>query len=730
MIDDKGTKGQKALGEFLSEAQDIIESLGKSLMLIDKSVETKDMDQDLVNDLFRGMHTLKSLSAVFEVAPLSLLAHHEESLLEEVRLGRIEITAELLDLIFSSLDVMTRILGKVGESEEAGAAWKLAEVDALIKEIERVQKNKAPDIEDPGAEIERLHDKLQLFGPEVLEVLTEYEEHRLKANLERGLPFYKIGKTYKLELIDVELNAVKNLLKSTGEIITYLPSVDESEPEKLGIDIILAAQVGMEEIVAALGDIDAQVTKIETDRHVSGDRSTPPDKLLAGDDGSSLAGKERLDSIPAGEERQRAMIPFSDSTQSLSLRSVSQTVRVDIRKLDLLMNVVGELGIMRRAIGQMGDQLGSVVGRGDLAIELHRINRGFDRNLLELRNGILEVRMVSLTQIFDRLSRLVRKVARGLGKEIHFAVSGGDTEVDKLIIEELSDPLMHIVRNAVNHGIESIDARRKSGKPDFGTVAITAYQKGNHVIIEVEDDGAGIDFDKVVQVAVERGFVDDEQAHALSEEEMLKLIFLPGVSTTTETTELSGRGVGMDVVRTNIAAIGGVVDVQSEPGTGTKISITIPVTLAIIPTLLVVVANQTFAVPLNTVAEAVFATQKDVHQILGAETMALRGRTIPLCRLAEFFDAPDLEPPSEEFYVVIASFGQRLLGLEVDSLIGQQEVVTKPLGKTLAKVRFFSGAADIGDERLVLVLDTGAIIEEFYSITESAELASPAVEEI
>ncbi|MCP4680594.1 MAG: chemotaxis protein CheA, partial [Deltaproteobacteria bacterium] len=379
------------------------------------------------------------------------------------------------------------------------------------------------------------------------------------------------------------------------------------------------------------------------------------------------------------------------------------------------------------SIGRIGEEIKAISGRSDIAIELHRIDRGFDRRLIELREGILEVRMVPLSQIFDRLARLVRKISRGLGKEIHFVVSGADTEVDKLIVEELSDPLMHIVRNAIDHGIEEQEDRINRGKPEYGTVALTAYQKGNHVVIDVEDDGSGIDGVKLLKAAVDRDLIEEEQAENLSSNEVNNLIFLPGISTMGKASEISGRGVGMDVVKTNISALGGVVEVQSESGIGARISITLPVTLAIIPTLLVMVAEATYAIPLNTVAEALYVSNKDINMVFGTETTTLRGQTLALCRLAGFFGAPDIKPRPNESCIVVIKLGQRRLGLEVDMLVGQRDMVIKSLGHSLGEAPCFTGATDIGDERLALVLDTAAIIEEFYLASDSHERkAQPA----
>ncbi|MDJ0763390.1 MAG: chemotaxis protein CheA [Myxococcota bacterium] len=723
------SKGARALQEFLSEAQDICEALGQGLMDIDSAIKRGDPDPSLINDVFRSMHTLKSLSGMFEVGPLLVLTHTEESLLEEIRLGRIALDPLVLDLLFQSLDTITRILGMVGAAKDTRAADDQVDIDELLGEIERItRKGTAKETGAPGAgaadsaaEQEGVED---IFGPDILEVLTEYEEHRLHTNFERGFPFYRIQTLFDLDAIEVNLDAMKTRLKPIGEIITYLPSADSAEADKLGIDIIIAIHGDMTALETILKDVNAtweclfpKQKPTAAPGETTGDASDVDAQALQG-----------ATEPPLPAQTGTLVAEAEEKEQALSLRSVSQTVRVDIRKLDRLMNVVGELAIVRSAIGEISDQLRAIVGRGDLAIELHRINRGFDRKLVELREGILEVRMVPLSQVFDRLARMVRTISRGLGKEIHLVVSGADTEVDKLIVEELSDPLLHIVRNAIDHGVEDADKRRTLGKPEFGTVALTAYQKGNHVMIEVEDDGAGIKGELIRDAAIKRGLLDEAQVDLLTPEEAVNLIFLPGFSTSEQTTEISGRGVGMDVVKTNISALGGLVEVQSDPGIGTKFSVTLPVTLAIIPTLLVEVMDQTYAVPLNTVNEALFVSQSDIETIFGTETIALRGQTLPLCRLADFFNCEKGGATSDVSCIVVTSFGQRRLGFIVDTLIGQQEVVIKPLGASLGEAAFFSGATDTGGERLALVLDTGSIIEAFFGGSSGTEALAKTAE--
>jgi two-component system chemotaxis sensor kinase CheA len=399
---------------------------------------------------------------------------------------------------------------------------------------------------------------------------------------------------------------------------------------------------------------------------------------------------------------------------ALSLRSVANTVRVNIQKLDHLMNVVGELAIVRSAVSQITERLRTHPELRYLSTELHRIARGFERNLTELQDGILDVRMVPLGQVFDKLARVVRQAARDARKEIRLEVKGSETEVDKLIVEELSDPLMHLIRNAIDHGIESVDRRLEMGKPSVGVISLNAYQKGNHVVIEVIDDGAGMDPVRLTKRAIERGIIDADEAREMSQDDVLNLIFLPGFSTTDRITDLSGRGVGMDVVKTNISKLGGVIDIRSQVGKGTSVNITLPITLAIISALVIRVGGQTYAIPLANVQEALLLDHRSIRTVEGREVMTLRGGTLPLCRIRELFklgENLEVGRASRQF-VVVSQLGARRIGLVVDMLLGQQDIVIKALGKSLRNVRGFSGATDLGDQSVTLVLDTPQILEE------------------
>jgi two-component system chemotaxis sensor kinase CheA len=389
---------------------------------------------------------------------------------------------------------------------------------------------------------------------------------------------------------------------------------------------------------------------------------------------------------------------------------VSQTVRVDIHKLDELMNVVGKLAVLRGGLSELTENARSE-GHRRLGSQLGQLAHKFERSLRELQSGILEVRMVPLAQVFERLTRIVRKTGRDLNKDVRLVVTGAETEIDKLIVEELSDPLMHIIRNAIDHGIEDAEERQRIGKPAVGTIALNAFQKGNHVVIEAEDDGRGLNSDSLLDRAIALGAIAEHEAKELSRTDALNLVFLPGLSTREKASAVSGRGVGMDVVKTNIAKLGGSIELESEPVIGTKITLTLPLTRAIVTALLVQVADGMVAIPLTSISEVNALEESHIRMIDTTEVLSRRGSSLELCRLRNLFGLDSESEPGRQFVVEVMA-GTRHLGLVVDALSGQQDIIIRPLGRSLHAVRGFSGASELADERIALVLDPGALIEE------------------
>lgn len=696
--------GDKAREEFFSEAQEIIESLSKNLLALDAAQKGDVDDPSLVNEAFRSVHTLKGLAGLFGATKMGTLSHRLEDVLDDLRLGRMPLDAQVLDVLFEAVEVYGAILAADRADEEPPAR-----VDDLIGRLENLGAGSAR-VSSPGSDYE--------LDPGLLAVLTEYEEHRLRTNIEAGLRLYRLRVQFDLATIDRALEDIKERAKRHGEIITYLPTGESTGPDSIELDLLMASRDDLAMLIGSLGADNVVIEEIpRRGRSSMAARGTlPPQGTLVSmrparpdsvlDAGALERSPERWGSAPA--EIEPGAVEAAGS-----LRSVTQTVRVDIRKLDHLMNIVGELAIVKGSLAKLVDRLRSE-GQRQLGGELWRMHRSFDRKLTEIQDGILEVRMVPLGQVFDRLARVVRQISRDVGKEIRLVITGAETEIDKLIVEELSDPLMHMIRNAIDHGIESAQEREAVGKPLAGTIALNAFQKGNHVVIEIEDDGRGIDEDALIEHAVRTGKITPEDMRDLSRDDVLALIFLPGVSTRAEAGDLSGRGVGMDVVKTNIGKLGGVIDVQSERGIGTKMTITLPITLAIVSALLVRVCNQTFAIPLASVSEAIAFDGRGVRVVDGREVMTLRGTTLPLCRLDRLLELPERETSSRgsRRFVVVASLASRRLGLIVDHLFGQQDIVIKPLGRSLADVRGFAGATELGDQRVGLVLDAAALIEE------------------
>jgi two-component system chemotaxis sensor kinase CheA len=677
---------ESAREQFLAEAQDLIEALSRDLLLLEQSHAQGAGNPEPLNDLFRGVHTLKGLAGMFGLEHMARLSHMLEDLLEDLRLGRIELNTHALDTLFEGLEGFQRLLS---EAREPRAGQKSAlDLDAFAERLSAATAQKA----EPRNVLDEYD-----FDPALLAVLTEYEEHRLRANLERGHTIYRFKVRVALDMIDTTLATLKQRTQATAEVITYLPSMEPEVRDSIDIEMLLATGVREAQLRDVLDHAAGTLIPIQRRSRMSMSPQAPRTSLAA---------------PPVAEPRPKAVQApiFEPGSDQLSLRSLTSVVRVDIRKLDHLMNVVGDLGVVRGAFSRFVERLRGRLHDRELLTEAQRIHRSFDRYLSDVQEGVLDVRMVPLSQAFDKLAVVVRQIAREQDKRVQLVVRGGDTEIDKLIAEDIADPLMHIARNAVDHGLESRKDRVAAGKPDTATVRLTATQRGNHVVIEVQDDGRGIDPASIREAAMRKGTLAEHQLADLSPAELIHLIFLPGFSTSSTVTDVSGRGIGMDVVKTNIQRLGGAVEVQSTVGVGTTFTITLPVTLAIIRSLLFSVEGRTFAIPLSVVAEVLRLDPKALRSVDNREILDLRGNTLPLCRLGSHFQFT--RKGESEGFVIVVSVGKQRLGFLVESLAGQQDIVVKPLGKSLAHVSGIAGATDLGDGKLVLVLDAAALLDE------------------
>jgi two-component system chemotaxis sensor kinase CheA len=761
--------GEKAREEFFSEAQELVDGLGRDLLALDEVVRRGGSDPELINDVFRAVHTLKGISGLFGAARMTGLSHELEDVLDDLRLGRVELTPEILDLLFRAVELYGRILAaEKGDSPDPADG-----VEALLFALAQHSAHRGGG----GASLVAQFD----LDPGLLGVLTEYEEHRLRANVQGGQNLYRLRVRFPLATIDTALDELKASARPYGEIITYLPTGGGTDLETIELEILMASPHGLAVLDGAIAGPNVAIEAVERRGRASvlpfdpsadeppglrmASSGDPSAEELASASADPFATRNRAVSPaqtvppPAEDRSQRTPSPLGvrargasekpvvaapaaashpptpagksqEGSRELSLRSVSQTVRVDIRKLDTLMTVVGELAIVRTALHRVSERVKGERGSRELLAELARLHRSFERQLAQMQAGILEVRMVPLGQVFDKLSRVVRQISREHDKQVNLVITGAETEIDKLIVEELSDPLMHMIRNAIDHGIESRDDRVRMGKPPVGTIVLNAFQKGNQVVISVEDDGRGMDPGALLKAAIRRRVVTEDEAKALSLREIFSLVFMPGFTTKTVATEVSGRGVGLDVVKTNIGKLGGIVDVTSEVTIGTKMTVTLPVTLAIISVLTVDIADRHFAIPLASIKEAIPLREADVRTVDGREMITVRGASVPICRLGTLFELESSDGARSsgvKRFAVLTEVGNRSLGLVVDRLVGQQDIVIKSLGKSLSSVRGIAGATELGDQRVALVLDVAALVEEVLLHDDKRFAVSPPV---
>ena len=525
----------RAREEFTSEAEELLDTLSRDL--VEFEAQGKNVRPEVVNKIFREVHSLKGLAGMLGFVEIAELSHNLEDMLDKLRMGKIPIAKDLIDLLYDSVDGLNRLVIAINDPSLAG----LVDVTNLATRIHRTVTNQPEKkVEDPFSEL--------TLDEQTKKSLTEYEEHRLLENVRAGKYILSVEQTFDFSDFDEKLRALTTVLNEAGEVISTLPAIDSSGGTGIAFRLLYGSTLN-DAAVAAL----APEAKVGSLRKLT----SPPTTVLEG--GIAL--------------------PESAPEEDLSLRSMSQTVRVDIAKLDHVMNIVGELIIEKTQLESLTRQLVAQQARM-AAHELGKIARNLDRKLSELQKSVIETRMVPVGQIYSKLSRTVRKVARELRKEIDLVLRGEDTELDKMMVEELTDPLMHIIRNAIDHGIESAAERVAAGKAPEGKVILNAYQQGNSVVLDVKDDGRGIDPEHIRKIAVNRGIVGEKEAFDMSR--ALEVIFAPGFSTAAQVSEISGRGVGLDVVKKNIQDLKGTIDVVSTPGQGSTFRISLPITLAII----------------------------------------------------------------------------------------------------------------------------------------------------
>jgi two-component system, chemotaxis family, sensor kinase CheA len=641
--------------EFIAEAEELIEESHRLVLEIQDTFASG-LDPDTINALFRSMHTLKGVSGLFGLKGITSLSHSLETIMDDARLGKVGIDAAFVKFLFTNLDILRELVEKVSRGEEDG------EVQDFIKDIEVFRESLKDGAGGTGSE--------GGIDESIMKVLSEYEEHRLKANMKEGKGIYLVRTVFSLDVFDKSLEEVTKLIKTKGELISTLPTSADVPEGSIGFNLMFGSAKG----------VDEMGKEIEFGIEVL------------------VAPKAAPSPAPAVPHKQA----------DTHLKSTTTTVRVDIEKLDRVLNTVGELTLAKGAVKRIGLDLVEQYGLISLVHDINKISQTLERRLAELQGQVLEIRMVPIGQIFSRLAQVVRRYSKENDKQIELVVYGEDTEIDKFLAEEIVDPLMHLVRNAIDHGIEPGGERKRKGKPESGTVILRAYQKGNHVVIEVRDDGAGISTAKVRTKAIEKGLI--ERDAEIDEKKVVDLIFSPGFSTKEVISEVSGRGVGLDVVREKLSALGGFTEIETAQDKGTNFVVTLPITLAIIKALIVRTGSQRFAVPLTSMSETLIVDHKDLQTIEWKEVYYLRGEMLPMIRVDRFFSLQGDD--SDRSFAVVVGFGERRVGLLVDELYGQQEIVIKSLGDYLKKLRGFAGAAETGKHEVVLVLDVESLIDE------------------
>lgn len=643
--------------DFVAEAEEIIEELGSSVLELQE-----EFSPETLNSIFRSVHTMKGLSGLFGIKEITDLSHALESLLDDLRLGKIEITGEIIDFILSHIDILKNLIDQVAEDKE---------IDDVSDDVRDVEKFRGL----AGSKDKESSPATTGISESILKVLSEYEEHRLKANIGDGHGVYLLKTVFELTDFAPQLEELIKRLKGTGELIATLPTSQGVPDGSIGFNLLLGASYPLEDIKGRtfLSNVELLI----------------PPKL------------------------SQTVTPESKTSKSkeASLKSAATTVRVNIDKLDGILNTINELMLLRSGLVRISQELTESYGYAPLAVDLHKISQSIDVKLRNLQHSVLDLRMVPFSQIFKKLAQVVRRYTREAGKEINLNIFGEDTEIDKQIAEEIIDPLVHLVRNSIDHGIESKNERTAIGKNPQGNLTLKAFSKGNSVVIEIQDDGAGIDPDKVLQKAIEKKIISKEQT--LDRNEIINLIFAPGLSTKEGVSEISGRGVGMDIVKEKITSLGGFIGIETEKGAGSKFILTLPITLAIVKALITEVSKRRFAVPLTSIEETFLFASESVQTIEGREVIELRNEMLPLLRTSEAFNLE--EDVRDEYYGVVVGVGQRRIGLVMDELIEQTEIVIKPLGEHLKNIPCISGAAETGKYEIVFVMDIDAMMDEAFS---------------
>ncbi len=671
---------------FLEEAEEQLQLLDEEVIKLEK-----ESTEEGLAAIFRAAHTLKGSSAMIGYRAMSEVAHAMESMLDKLRNGVIVVTPEVVDSLLHSLDAL-RVLNE----ELIDAQGIEVDFESLVKEADAAVAAQTGESADSGKGGDSGLPQLETDEAVLTEIQAQTDSNRL---------VFRVDATLEDEAAfgAVRFFQLHSELVEFGKIITSNPTEEQIAAEEIGTgySALIGTDLPAEDIESRLSEVQdiASLTVKQFDPSEKQSEAQTEPTAEATADAEAAAGEDKPVKEAAASEGQH--------------KTAAQTVRIDVERLDHLMNLIGELVIDRTRIQQIERSLITKYQGDELIGSLGKTSSHIVKVVDDLQEDFMKVRMLPISTVFNAFPRMMRDLSRKLEKPIDFNIEGGETEIDRTVIERIRDPLVHMLRNALDHGLEDAEGRKAAGKPETGTIELSAYHEQGHIVIKVKDDGSGIDPDKLRQSFVGKGLISAEAARRLSDSEALDLIFMPGASTKEEATELSGRGVGMDIVKKNIEAINGFVDLQSELGKGTTLSLRLPLTLATVNSILVRVSDVLCAIPLVYVLEAVKLQHESIQTVQGREVFRLRDRVIPLIDLA---DATGLERKVEESvdsetrHVVVVRVGERLTGVVVDSLLEPQEIVVKSLGKYVGDMKGVTGASILGDGRVVLILDVGGLV--------------------
>ena len=690
---------------FIDESEEHLQTLSDCIMVLEKEPDNK----DTINEVFRAAHSLKGMAGTMGFKRMQHLTHDMENVFQEVRSDRVKVTSGMIDLLFKCLDALEGYLDNIKSTSDEGAE----DNEVIIKELNDFIAKADGEAEAENKEVSEVKEATpaatqeEKEGQEKIE-LTEEEKKAIREAESNGQHIYAM--TVRIQK-DCLLKAARAFLvfkavEDFGQILVYRPSSQDIEDEKFELDFsfFLASEEETDKIVAAakavseIEKVDAE--EIHLDEYLK--EAAAQEEQQAKE--AATEQKEAPAEVPKTAEKKA---PAAAAKKQTNAKPVTgRTVRVDIEKLDALMNQVSELIIAKNSLVSISsNESGEYQNQS-----FHEQIEYLERITTNLHESVMKVRMVPIESVVNKFPRMIRDLSRKLGKKMELYMTGEDTELDRTVVDQIGDPLQHLLRNSADHGLEDNATRVERGKPEVGSIFLKAFQEGNNVIIEVGDDGNGIDVAAVRDKAVERGVITAEQAENMSQKEIINLLFLPSFSMAKKITDISGRGVGLDVVKSNIEALGGDVEVRTKLGEGTTFIVRLPLTLAIIQALMVEIRDEKYAIALGSIANIESIPVNEIKYVQAQEVIHLRGAVIPLIRLDQVLDMEEKQEEPENLTVVIVKKGDSLAGLVVDNLIGQQEIVIKSLGKYITNNKIISGATILGDGEVALILDVNTLM--------------------